>query len=1002
MVVLQHYYTSFVNRTTGSAGFQVKALSPGISTDIQATISRMIAYRIPSRADEYDISTHPVALRYTYNGPQECIFLCSQSNGSDENGRPGNFFAHTLVMEPDSFASVPPIFYWKSPFWLLRDPEQRSQLPPLPAFDVEPTLDIEQVWEFLAQGERRAQFLKLMCAVVHMQRTQRRIVIIDSADHVALWIAAVTCMLPPDYRPLLSFATYHHDPYQGQFMITGTTADSSFRATAEEYLSYFILNTQTGKISDVDPSPFATLVGENATLALYETQLLSFFADIVPRFPAPTGIDDQLDSMARYAQIHTPPRPETLTQKDIVAIESVLVGFEQQRIYTQEDLNELHRLGIILLNIFTTQQDPPPEIYTQYDRVRVILQDKKVPTDEFILSELKHFSGKILRGEEPERATTRIARLHKVYGDELFFAVFRRADYWQWLTQFLEKGQAPYLQRLWQYMGAYFQPDAQGKWVLQKSLRSIVMLVEQRRDNEERKLLEAMRDAMVGSEKAWLTLAVEDDEEWPDEALKHFYYYLVHNLPFEQRVPYRNIVQATHGDLIVYEVQCDILSYVSSGGPEQGLAILERWIRYMRRSGYETTALLTEGLIQLKDACSSSQWSHLVPAILLSTSLAPLPPQTETSLIQTMMADLSFSTFSPALLELYKRYQEYPALSAEKRTIIAGMLAMSSGQFDQELAMRIYQRMKSLDPQVYQSEVKSFITEFFKHNVSVEVHKLVVYALFSWSKYPSFWSAYRAEFIEMLTTSTETKKAVVLLSFWFEVHPRDFRQVYLPQSFFLRLPRMLNEARRIQGFPEATRAFAIYASEQRWYPLLQGQLSERRSVFTSVGQTVMSQFQKLRMGQNTDVQKKEEEGTQELEARVAKLFAGKQTRARHEQELPKLYSLQQRELFWNCYWQNFSALLTHDAELGLDLLTFWFDHAYDMFHQIPYLVQDFFLGLPVTLEEMRRERGYRDVAAQIRALRARYPKERYNWYILVETYFSSNQEKGRIMQHERQ
>src|SRR5438270_6260505 len=146
MSVLQHYYTSFVNKENGSAGFQVKAMSPGIPSDVQATISRLIAYRIPPTLDEHRISTHPVALRYYYEGQDRCILLCSQSNGTDENGRPGNFFAHTLVMEPDKFKHVPPILYWRSPFWRARDTGTSAIIDPLPGFEVEPVLDIEGVW----------------------------------------------------------------------------------------------------------------------------------------------------------------------------------------------------------------------------------------------------------------------------------------------------------------------------------------------------------------------------------------------------------------------------------------------------------------------------------------------------------------------------------------------------------------------------------------------------------------------------------------------------------------------------------------------------------------------------------------------------------------------------------------------------------------------------------------------------------------------------------------
>src|SRR5437660_946612 len=179
MSVRQQYYTSFVNPETGSAGFQIKAMSEGISPEAHAIITRLIAYRIPPSLDERAIRQHPVALRYYYKDPQECILLCSQSNGSDENGRPGNFFAHTLVLEPEIFTTTPPIFYWESSFWLKQDKGNRRPMHVLPAlhsFDEEPSLDMERVWNFLASAKRKKQFLKLMSAVVHCNRTLRRIV----------------------------------------------------------------------------------------------------------------------------------------------------------------------------------------------------------------------------------------------------------------------------------------------------------------------------------------------------------------------------------------------------------------------------------------------------------------------------------------------------------------------------------------------------------------------------------------------------------------------------------------------------------------------------------------------------------------------------------------------------------------------------------------------------------------------------------------------------------
>src|SRR5258706_5815428 len=226
MEIRKYYYTSYIQKQTGQAGFQIKAMSPGLSPALQSTIARLINYRIPSDLNMDALETHPVALRYAYTESGESILLCGQSTGKDEYGRPGNFFAHAVIVDTSPFTSTPPVFFWKSPFWRTGDPEEHgaiNSLPVLSSFDVEPTLHIGDIWHFLAQGHRRDWLYKLLCAVIQSGKAQRRIVIVDTDEHVALWIAAVSCLLPPAYRPLLTFATYHHDPCQAPYLITGTT-----------------------------------------------------------------------------------------------------------------------------------------------------------------------------------------------------------------------------------------------------------------------------------------------------------------------------------------------------------------------------------------------------------------------------------------------------------------------------------------------------------------------------------------------------------------------------------------------------------------------------------------------------------------------------------------------------------------------------------------------------------------------------------------------------------
>jgi hypothetical protein len=300
----QYYYTSYVHTATGKAGFQIKAMSAGIPPDLQATLAHLIAYRIPPPCNIQDYGTHPIALRYVYEGPGRCILLCSQSCGNDEYSRPGNFFAHALLLEEELFTRMPPVFFWKSSFWQRQDLVEREQivsLPTLPISDAESTIDYKKIRQFLAQGSRRAWLHKLLCAIIHSNSTQRRIVILDSAEHVALWIAAASCLLPPACRPLLTFATYHHDPYQVQYLITGTTKDSSFRATPEDHLSYFVLNAQEGLVSAVDPSPYAWLAAQAASSGSYEETLQPFFTAHAHYFPDTMTIDERLDLLVLYA-----------------------------------------------------------------------------------------------------------------------------------------------------------------------------------------------------------------------------------------------------------------------------------------------------------------------------------------------------------------------------------------------------------------------------------------------------------------------------------------------------------------------------------------------------------------------------------------------------------------------------------------------------------------------------------------------------------------------------
>ena len=150
MVILQQYYTSCRNhKNPQRTGFQVKAESPGISKSTGDLLSKLSGYCIPSRVDPENIKIHPIALRY-YVSDGKAMLINSQSNGKDEMGRPGNFFAHSIVGSSEAITHyLAPIFYWKSHFWLSRDNSNQTELPILEEFNADVNFDFDSIWSFL-------------------------------------------------------------------------------------------------------------------------------------------------------------------------------------------------------------------------------------------------------------------------------------------------------------------------------------------------------------------------------------------------------------------------------------------------------------------------------------------------------------------------------------------------------------------------------------------------------------------------------------------------------------------------------------------------------------------------------------------------------------------------------------------------------------------------------------------------------------------------------------
>jgi hypothetical protein len=996
MAVLQQYYTSFVNKNTGRAGFQIKAMSPNMSQETQTLISRLITYRIPAGMDERAIKTHPVALRYYYHNPQECILLCSQSCGSDENGRPGNFFAHSVVLPSDSLTIRPPILYWRSPFWG-QETTEMGYIPVSSEFPAPLSARIiNQMWSFLADDERQQALYALMCAVIHSISTNRRIIIIDKDEHVALWIAAVSCMLPPAYRPLLSFSTYHHDPYQSWFLITGTTADTLSASDLQNSTSHFILDGRSNKTSSVKGSLYAKTVKMYAHRDAYQQHMLQLFADCERRFPTPTRIDEGLESLALYMRLRKRKETEKLEKHWLPTIDTVLTTFSHLPAVsevTDDDRQELADWIDMLDN--AREESTNLTIHKLYQKAVEISLQFQLPLDDIIPRELKHQARQLLAQQKESLVPVTIVAgtlkdLERQYGEAAVVKFANQPDYARYVTTLALRASPAQLQDLWTSIGPYLRPLPQWQTLFVHSLSIWGNFTGQ----EKRHLfLSVVEQALSSRELEWFQLLSDARNMPASDVILRFYQHFVQKLSLELRKPYRVTVLQAIPDILTHELQFDLAASTQATAK---LAVIREWLRYAEHTPSLTpTFVVQESLTYLQKTYSQQgQRKELLTQILLSDDIRPLLATMETQVVEEVFSSIALSQFSSDHGVLYKRYLEHEILSDMQQTILAGLVAMADLHCDTTLIQRLHGYVSQLPEDVYYSEVVAFLTRFLREDISSSMHILVVSALFTGTRLKHFWHAYWNALSEMFVHATagELERLVRLLSFWFELLPDQFalpEQRYVVQAFFLNLSASLRD---LQKLPDAAKTFAALnskATSYKWYSVLVEAQRERRKVVELIGPGFMKFVQ-----QRLPTRKADEEQAKQrdkLRGELIALLSRGSLSQQHIQSLMPLYLQYTPTLFWMAYGDLLQQLLfVNDAEYAFEVFHFWFDEAFRHFGQEPYIAQSFFCKLPSILAPVKQLRG-EDLRKTVHTFNL-YQQQQcqqgkaHEWYPLLRTF----------------
>lgn len=837
MAMQQLYYTSCLKGISGSAGFQVKAVSPGMPTDVQVALNKILGYRIPPALDVDNVPSHPIALRYQYLNAEVCLLLCSQSNGPDEGGRPGNFFAHCIVTSPNDFDILAPIMYWRHSFWKTTDGSNSLVIPPEPSFELEPSLEFETIWPFLAEGSRQEYLYRLLCAVLRYDEDMRRVVILDTTDNIALWIAAATFALPGAYRRFISFATYHHDPYGVPFLITGTTADSRFRFSSDEYISYFVLNAPQNRVSDVKDSVYAQFVSRYMHPETYETKLIGFFEYCSDRLQAsPQRLAEQLDTVTNlYLAVREKSLPvqNPTTQ---ASLRFLLSNAEQQETLPEEYLDDLTSTCSLCQEALLSA--PNQDLMENYLHALRLLRRHDKNFCERCGIELD-FTVQLILQENEILLGQFFPVLQELFPSSTLAEAVSQPRFLDSLITRLPQGRSKAYQLLWQHLGPVFRTEEPTT----TSLKPFVLATFELLDSMGTQatitptptpaadaLLSALDNATRGSDKQKVLLdgLIEWGGSHPGPAFHWVYCLIVGKLPLDKRDKYRSYITRqnrliTPEMLIAVEIEHDVRAV----SPDRLLPLLETWMLHIERwPAPQAKGVMTQAVNLIWPTIENSNQISLSGGLLASRLLDYL----DGPLVSTLVS-IYFSRFQLGLLDsgeqdLVERFVDHTVLSSDQRAILEGSLAMTKGKFGEQAVPEIRNWLSKLDQSQYKQEAQKLIVCFFMKNISLDGHIEMLQATYNRQHQAEFWDIYWTYFRNMLLNKDNASRAIDMLSFWFdEALPVFGDQPYLGPSFFLQLPSVLEELCQEKEFRPLAERLAKESTKLPWYVLLHAYLT---------------------------------------------------------------------------------------------------------------------------------------------------------------------------------
>ena len=272
----QLYYTSCERGLSGFPGYQFNAATPGVTPEVMRQVEVLTAYEPPRsvgyQPTEAEIAASPVNLCFV---PAPTTILAQVVFvGDDFSKRPGNYFAHALVATvPDGdLTELLPIELWRAPVWQ-RQPSDTLELQEHPGPLPRGGIDRGGVQRFLdarADAGTSGPLPALLSAAAGAVTGDARYVILveETSDDAAHWIAAISYLLPPRLASRMSFATYHHQPSYAQLNVVATVPDADVDRSDAALEHSCVFDLPGRRTSRVPVHPLAELLVDQVGVAL--------------------------------------------------------------------------------------------------------------------------------------------------------------------------------------------------------------------------------------------------------------------------------------------------------------------------------------------------------------------------------------------------------------------------------------------------------------------------------------------------------------------------------------------------------------------------------------------------------------------------------------------------------------------------------------------------------------------------------------------------------------